>query len=69
VACHFALVEEMRSVTRVEERCAEQKVAMWTGINLLHSVESVANHQQAGVGSEASWPQAEVGSGADCWTE
>lgn len=56
-------------MTRVEERCAEQKVAMWTGINLLHSVESVANHQQAGVGSEASWPQAEVGSGADCWTE
>ena len=56
-------------MTRVEERFVEQKVELWTGINLLHSVESVASHQQAGVGSEASWLQAEVGSGADCWTE
>lgn len=58
MACHFALVEEMRSVTRVEERYAEQKVVMWTGMNLLSSVESVANLQQAEVGSEASWLQA-----------
>ena len=55
MACHFELVEEMRIVTRVEERYAEQKVVMWTGINLLYSVESVANPQQAEVGSLASW--------------
>ena len=42
---------------------------MWTEINLLHSVESVANHQEAGVGSGASWSQVEVGSEADCWME
>lgn len=59
----------MKSVTRVEERYVEQKVAMWTGITLLHLVESVANHQEAGVGSEASWSQAEAGFGADCWME
>lgn len=58
MACHFALVEEMRSVTRVEERYAEQKVVMWTGINLLHLAESVSNLQQAEVRSEASWLQA-----------
>ena len=45
-------------MTRVEERYAEQKVVMWTGINLLHLVESVSNLQQAEAGSEASWLQA-----------
>ena len=45
-------------MTRVEERYAELKVVLWTGINLLHSVEFVSNLQQAEVGSEASWLRA-----------
>ena len=66
MACHFVLVEEM---ARIEEKYVEQKVGMWAGINLLHSVESVPNHQQAEGESEASQSQAEVGSGVNCWTE
>lgn len=58
MAFHFVLVERMKSVTMIEKSVA-QKVGMWTGINLLHLVEPVANHQQAEVEaeveSEASW--------------
>lgn len=54
MAFHFVLVERMKSVTMIEKSVA-QKVGMWTGINLLHLVESEANHQQAEVESEASW--------------
>ena len=51
MACHFELVEEM---ARIEEKYVEQKMGMWTATHLLHSVESVANHQQTEGESEAS---------------
>jgi len=63
VACYFVLFGE---IGRIEEKCAEQKVEMWTGINLLNLMKSVANHQQAEGKFEASWCLAEVGSGVDC---
>ena len=66
MACYFVLLEE---IGRIEETCVGQKLGMWTGINLMNLVKSVANHQQAEGGSEASWCLAEVGSGADCQME
>ena len=45
MAFHFGLVEGVKSVTRIEEKCLAQKVGMMTEINLLSLVESAANHQ------------------------
>lgn len=63
MACYFVPLEE---IGRIEEKCVGLKVGMWTGINLMNLVKSVANHQQAEGESEASWCLAEVGSGVDC---